>query len=181
MTLSNFLRDYLYIALGGNRVGTARRFANLMITMLLAGLWHGASWTFVLFGGMHGLFLVINTWWRRLNIPLPTALAWALTFVAVVTSFVLFRAPSFERALLLLGDLAGLGGFAWDSAPYSVGRHEWKRILPLLAVVLLAPNRQQIMSWRWRSDWAYALAFSLLMGVSILRMGNPQPFYYFQF
>jgi len=67
MTLSKFLRDYLYVPLGGNRNGSARRYFNLMVTMLLGGLWHGAGWTFVFWGGLHGLYLVLNHAWRKLT------------------------------------------------------------------------------------------------------------------
>ena len=72
MTLSRFLRDYLYIPLGGNRKGQVRRYASIMITMLLGGLWHGAAWNFVLWGGLHGLYLMINHAWRRFRDPLDT-------------------------------------------------------------------------------------------------------------
>src|SRR3954471_6771505 len=109
MTLSRFLRDYLYIPLGGNRQGPARRHVNLMITMLLGGLWHGASWTFVAWGGLHGAYLVINHLWniyrpRRL----PLFMGSALTFLAVVVAWVFFRAGSFGgSANMLRGMFAG--------------------------------------------------------------------------
>src|SRR5690606_39026648 len=78
MSLSRFLRDYLYIPLGGNRKGEVRRFTNLMITMLLGGLWHGAAWTFVLWGGLHGVFLVINHGWIKIKrrFGLPATAGW---------------------------------------------------------------------------------------------------------
>ena len=75
ITLSRFLRDYLYIPLGGSRLGAPRRYANLMITMLLGGLWHGAGWTFVIWGGLHGIFLVINHAWHGLRRALGHDLA----------------------------------------------------------------------------------------------------------
>ena len=101
ITLSNFLRDYLYVPLGGNRRGRARRWANLMATMLLGGLWHGASWNFVAWGGLHGLYLVANHAWRAARPRLGVARAvpggwlagWALTFAAVSLAWVFFRAP----------------------------------------------------------------------------------------
>ena len=93
ITLSGFLRDYLYIPLGGNRRGEGRRVANLMITMLLGGLWHGAAWRFLLWGGLHGLFLVIHGFWARLGWRLPRPLAWGLTLLCVLLAWVPFRAP----------------------------------------------------------------------------------------
>jgi len=126
MTLSRFLRDYLYFPLGGNRKGPARRYVNLMVTMLLGGLWHGASWTFVLWGGLHGLYLVVNHAWRAATARLgwaggrPSltgrAAARLLTFVAVVVAWVFFRAESLDGALHVLKGMAGLNGLV---LPYS--------------------------------------------------------------
>ncbi len=113
MTLSRFLRDYLYIPLGGNRSGPARRYANLVITMLLGGLWHGAGWTFLIWGALHGLYLMINHAWlalgfARLGGTVVTRLAaWALTFVAVVFAWVFFRAPDLRTALDIVSAMLG--------------------------------------------------------------------------
>ena len=114
MTLSRFLRDYLYIPLGGNRKGPVRRYANLMITMLLGGLWHGAGITFVLWGVLHGLYLCINNVWIALRKkfgwkPMPKFLAIAITFVAVVFAWVPFRSGNFELAS------HGNARLAWDA------------------------------------------------------------------
>jgi D-alanyl-lipoteichoic acid acyltransferase DltB (MBOAT superfamily) len=122
ITLSRFLRDYLYIPLGGSRRGgKLRRYINLMITMLLGGLWHGANWTFVCWGGLHGLYLMINHAWGGIA-ERSTALtklrgtwcfalgAWALTFLAVVIAWVFFRAPNFTAALDLLASMSGAHG-----------------------------------------------------------------------
>ena len=112
ITLSGFLREYLYIPLGGNRRGEARRIANLMITMLLGGLWHGAAWRFVLWGGLHGAFLVVHGWFRRAGLRLPAAVSWALTLLCVVLAWVPFRATSFNAARDFYAGLAGLHGLA---------------------------------------------------------------------
>ena len=181
MTLSNFLRDYLYIPLGGSRQGGARRYVNLMVTMLLGGLWHGASWTFVLWGGLHGAYLVMNHLWRRTGLRVPGPIGRAVTLAAVLVGWVFFRAPSIARAQVILSGMAGLNGLGWSALPYSIGGERLKLLLPALAIVLWAPNRQAIMTWRWRSDYAYAIAFAVLAGVSILRFGNPSPFFYFLF
>jgi hypothetical protein len=116
MTLSTFLRDYLYYPLGGNRKGPVRRQVNLMVTMLLGGLWHGAGWNFVLWGGLHGLFLVINHGWRKLrgtNSPSSRGgqlAGIALTFIAVVIAWVPFRATHFDATQAMLSGMAGLNG-----------------------------------------------------------------------
>jgi alginate O-acetyltransferase complex protein AlgI len=126
ISLSTFLRDYLYIALGGNRHGAARRYANLLATMVLGGLWHGASWSFVIWGFLHGLYLLLNhafralfsertaTWIRG---SLVCAVAgWFLTQIAVVVAWVFFRAESLGGASLILAAMAGHGSAGTDAA-----------------------------------------------------------------
>jgi alginate O-acetyltransferase complex protein AlgI len=116
ISLSNFLRDYLYIPLGGGRKGRFRRYLNLWITMVLGGLWHGASWTFVLWGAAHGTYLMINHAWRRFMGedhaygPAGRFACWAVTFLAVVLAWVLFRAPDLSTAVLIYKGLFGLNG-----------------------------------------------------------------------
>lgn len=122
MTLSRFLRDYLYIPLGGGRRGEYRRYANLMTTMLLGGLWHGASWTFVIWGGMHGLYLAVNHGWRRLCAvcgwpaepggPVRRAACIAFTFFACCIAWVFFRASTLDSALTLIYAMAGGNGIS---------------------------------------------------------------------
>ncbi len=110
ITLSNFLRDYLYITLGGNRKGPARRYVNLFITMLLGGLWHGAGWTFIIWGLLHGVYLIINHLLRHL-LGERQGLAWkvagfVVTFFAVALAWVFFRAPNAAAAFAVLQGLA---------------------------------------------------------------------------
>src|SRR3954469_4675910 len=113
ITLSRFLRDYLYIPLGGNRLGEIRRYQNLLMTMLLGGLWHGAAWNFVIWGGLHGVYLCINHLWRawrgegRQPSMLAKGLSWCLTFFAVVIAWVFFRAKTAAGAWQMLGSLFG--------------------------------------------------------------------------
>ena len=176
MTLSRFLRDYLYIPLGGNRHGPTRRYLNLMITMLLGGLWHGAGWTFVIWGGLHGLYLVLHQAWQGLrrslghdltrSSRLGRAAGITLTFLAVVIAWVFFRAPDLETALQILRAMAGLNGVSLPdsllsrlgplaqwlpgvSAAVGGGRDFVMNLLwvaALLPLVFLAPNVQQIMA-----------------------------------
>ena len=127
MTLSQFLRDYLYIPLGGNRKGPRRRYVNLMMTMLLGGLWHGAGWTFVLWGGLHGVYLVINHAWSGLRARLSAvppgrgerAGYRLLTLLAVIVGWVYFRAEAMSTAHALLGGMIGAHGvsFADNAEP----------------------------------------------------------------
>ncbi len=122
MTLSRFLRDYLYIPLGGNRKGEPRRYLNLMITMLLGGLWHGAGWTFVIWGGLHGLGLAIHRQWQLFrkalghNLQQSTAygrwLGRTVTFLFVLLTWVFFRAENSHQAFVMLQGMAGMNGFS---------------------------------------------------------------------
>jgi D-alanyl-lipoteichoic acid acyltransferase DltB (MBOAT superfamily) len=171
MTLSRFLRDYVYIPLGGNRRGGVRRYANLLTTMLLGGLWHGAGWNFVIWGGLHGGYLVVNHGWsmirRRYGLPGLGPLALPLTFFAVVVAWVFFRAPTLDGAMVMLAAMAGDNGAALPAAvAYRAGewapmlaaaglRFEagggaaflstWAWIVVLAAAAFLLPNTQEMM------------------------------------
>lgn len=122
ITLSNFLRDYLYIPLGGNRKGLVKQNINLMVTMLLGGLWHGAGWTFVFWGILHGAYLVINSQWhafkKRAGMTLKSdswlmqRMAQLLTFLAVVVGWVFFRAQDMPSAIAILHSMLGGHGIA---------------------------------------------------------------------
>ncbi|MFC7539684.1 MBOAT family O-acyltransferase [Siccirubricoccus deserti] len=129
MTLSRFLRDYVYVPLGGNRKGPTRRYLNLLLTMLLGGLWHGAAWTFVLWGGLHGFYLMVNHAWQKLRAtlgwtapagPAGSLVARAVTFVAVVVGWVFFHAPSLGAALDMLQSMAGMNGLSTVKAAGTV-------------------------------------------------------------
>jgi alginate O-acetyltransferase complex protein AlgI len=168
MTLSRFLRDYLYIALGGNRHGTTRRYVNLMLTMTIGGLWHGAAWTFVLWGFLHGVYLVMNHVWHAVWTPIDVwwsrAVARLLTFLAVVVAFVTFCANSFEAALNMYRGMldlpaslapsgswlsTGLGwmGVRFDGPPIEAQDLQllmWGAVW--LAILWFVPNTQQLMS-----------------------------------
>lgn len=125
MTLSQFLRDYIYIALGGNRKGKARRYFNLGATMLLGGLWHGAGWNFVIWGGLHGMYLIINHSWQATikhtkstiyQTKTYNFIAWLITFIAVLIGWVFFRATTLDGALNILNGMLGFNGVSIPNA-----------------------------------------------------------------
>ncbi|MBH5391668.1 MBOAT family O-acyltransferase [Bradyrhizobium diversitatis] len=196
MTLSQFLRDYLYIPLGGNRRGRVPRYANLMITMLLGGLWHGAAWTFVVWGTLHGVYLCLNHAFNALVPDLPSSLARpariagaVLTFLAVVVAWVFFRAESVAWALRILGAMA-------DPADIVFGREEIAALVLVsvyAALVWLTPNTQAIMGYDHgnRSVGAALLAgrmrplflygASLVLAFGILGIQSHSEFIYFRF
>ena len=119
ITLSHFLRDYLYIPLGGNRLGPYRTQVNLPITFTLGGLWHGATWMFVIWGALHGLALVVHRLWQGLQIRMPAALAWLLTFLFVNLAWVFFRAKTLDDALRVLRGMVDWRS-AWGQGPASL-------------------------------------------------------------
>lgn len=160
ITLSRFLRDYLYIPLGGNRLGEQRRYLNLMITMLLGGLWHGAGWNFLIWGGLHGVYLCLNhLWqaWRGAGAKFRSGFAevgsWTVTFVAVVIAWVFFRAKTAAGAGHML---AGLFGFeAGNSVYVSPG------VLRLMDLPLLIGERWLLASGSAMVTLALAIALFL--------------------
>jgi D-alanyl-lipoteichoic acid acyltransferase DltB (MBOAT superfamily) len=169
ITLSRFLRDYLYIPLGGNRHGEAQRYQNLMLTMLLGGLWHGAAWNFVIWGGLHGIYLCVNHLWHRRraksarNSPAMKLVGWGGTFFAVVIAWVFFRARTEAGAWQMLGSLFGFeaGSSAYASPgilrvmdlPILVGEQSLLLIggcavALALAIALSLPNVPQLFRYR---------------------------------
>jgi D-alanyl-lipoteichoic acid acyltransferase DltB (MBOAT superfamily) len=107
ITLSRFLRDYIYIPLGGNRKGTYRTYSNLLVTFLLGGFWHGAGWTFIFWGFMHGAGLVIHRVWQKMSLKMNTVLAWFVTFNFINISWVFFRAKEWDDAIKVLKGMFG--------------------------------------------------------------------------
>jgi D-alanyl-lipoteichoic acid acyltransferase DltB (MBOAT superfamily) len=157
MTLSRFLRDYLYIPLGGNRKGPCRRYVNLLLTMLLGGLWHGAGWTFVAWGGLHGLYLsIFHGWhdWRARTGRTPATPSaggvWVgrvATFFLVLLAWVFFRAESFRSAITILGSMAGIHGFIFRAELVNINLTEATKMLALfLGVVWLFPNSHEVLA-----------------------------------
>lgn len=194
MTLSAFLRDYVYIPLGGNRKGPARRQFNLLLTMLIGGFWHGAAWPFVLWGGIHGVLLSIDhAWQRHKPFSLPRPLAVALTFCAVAVTWVFFRAPSFDAALALLANLAQ-DGIQVRQAIHSLSPDAtilfWGGFVAAPLIAFLSPTALRIFGLQGGSptprfafapslSWALVLAFSFFL--SMLALSRVVKFLYFQF
>jgi D-alanyl-lipoteichoic acid acyltransferase DltB (MBOAT superfamily) len=171
ITLSRFLRDYLYIPLGGNRLGSTRRYTNLMIVMLLGGLWHGAGWNFVIWGGLHGFYLILNHGWRtwrgerRSRSQAAIFFSSVLTFLAVTVAWVFFRADTYAGAMHIISAMAGGAGVTlpqWSAnlpgiggliaaLPLSLETAYWAPldavlwVMGLLVMAWLLPNTQQLM------------------------------------
>lgn len=178
MTLGRFLKEYIYIPLGGNRNGFAAANRNLLVTFLIAGLWHGAGWTFIAWGLLHGAGQAAQRWWTRLGRPLPIVLARLLTLQFVVVAWVLFRAEHWGQAVRLLRGMAGLNGWGmerWGGKPESV-----LFVLAAASLALLFPNSSEL-ERRLKMDKKTALAAALLFVVSLLYVNRVSPFIYFNF
>ena len=174
MTLSRFLRDYLYIAMGGNRKGLAIQLGALVTTMTLGGLWHGAGLTFVAWGAAHGLVLGAGVLWRRAGLSMPRPAGWALTMMFVMLTWVLFRATNFEAALRVYEGLVGLGG-----ADPSI---KWRTILVAALVAVLGPTAWTFVHRLPPRRWI-AIGFAILLVVVLFKIGDDAnyEFIYFQF
>ncbi|MDF2439545.1 MAG: alginate O-acetyltransferase complex protein AlgI [Abditibacteriota bacterium] len=188
ISLSSWLRDYLYIPLGGNRHGVPRTYLNLLITMTLGGLWHGAAWHFVVWGVLHGvglivhkLFIGLRAHWRwRGDDIVSRSVSWALTYVFVCICWVFFRAQSFEDAVICLQKVAGLlpGGLIWLNGPLMV-------VIPLIVLAhlfgLWQERHGRTLQWNPRRLSHLVALFSCLIAIFFLRAIEASPFIYFQF
>jgi D-alanyl-lipoteichoic acid acyltransferase DltB (MBOAT superfamily) len=178
MTLTRFLRDYVYIPLGGSRRGEAYTAFAIVVTFVLGGLWHGANWTFVLWGLMNGVGLVVVRLWSRTGVRLPSIVAWAITFLFVNLAWVLFRAPDLATAhtfyLSLLGG-RGLHGLRGMPAAYTLAT-----LGAACAIALLPKNSMRIVG-EMSFGWPVQAATAALLAAGILSVGNPTEFLYFNF
>lgn len=180
ITLSHFLRDYLYIPLGGNRFGPVRQALAAIATMFLGGLWHGAGWTFVVWGLWHGAGLTANAAWHRAGMAMPAVAGWAVTLVFVMLSWVLFRAADFGTAAGILSSLFGGSGLTGAWGGYEAS--PW--ILAFAAAVaLIGPTSQDaILKYRYDRPWVAAPAALALILLAIEVGSGPHlEFIYFQF
>jgi len=185
ISLSTFLRDYLYIPLGGNRKGAARTYLNLITVMLLGGLWHGASWTFVAWGAYHGTLLALERARGRNSVyaNLPRSVRVGATFVLVLFSWVLFRCGTFTDALSYFRAMVGWGAGGDISPLVSATLYTPKTLLVMAACAVLVAQRTQAHEWSQSVNWPKALLVQPLFWVSLMVMfcQSFNPFLYFQF
>jgi alginate O-acetyltransferase complex protein AlgI len=192
ITLSTWLRDYLYIPLGGNRKGVSRTYVNLMITMLLGGLWHGASWNFVIWGGLHGIFLCLERLYkthRKNQVTLEEASenTWSnfglvlLTFIAINITWVFFRAHDFGKAMLMILSMFGV----IPGAPKFVSTLDIYKIafvtIGILAFHWFMRNSSLVQLAQKLKWWQMGLAWAFMLIVVILTQKSSGSFIYFQF
>jgi alginate O-acetyltransferase complex protein AlgI len=196
ITLTRFLRDYIYIPLGGNRVSETHIYCNLMATFLIGGLWHGAGWTFVFWGFLHGAALIICRAWKKLGLRMPNAVAWLVTFNFVNIAWVFFRAKTWSDAIRVLKGMAGLSGVAlpeeWARTLHSLANHgiqfmPWKRVMEgtrdswlfifgALFICLFFKNSNEMVE-RFKPDWRSFIVLTA-GAYAVLHMAEVQEFVY---
>ncbi len=193
ITLSNWLRDYVYISLGGNRRGQLRTYGNLIATMLIGGLWHGAGWGFVLWGLAHGLALAANRWYTRSGLPrIPKWAGWLVTFLFVTFTWILFRSANLEGAATHLLAMVDVSSIARDSYRPFLRVAELNRMIALVAfagaIAFLAPPAMQIAGATILPDRRLAFRVALFCGalfglavISFTGASSTNEFIYFRF
>lgn len=183
ITLSSWLKDYLYISLGGNRLGTIFTYRNLFLTMLIGGLWHGANWTFVLWGAIHGVALAVERLFNDKKVDLLkfSVLKWALTFFVVSIAWVFFRANSVSDGVLWLNKVFEWNSsFSTDLTFMPIKFRDKFYILASIGLVsaLFAKNTWEM---KFLPSWRNVFVVAILFVVCLMYMGEKSPFLYFQF
>lgn len=200
ITLSNFLKEYVYIPLGGNRKGHIRTYLNLFITFYLAGVWHGASWMFIIWGVMHGIAIIIQHIWEKFQIKIPTLLAWFITFMFINFSWIFFRAHNLDDAFKVLKGMLGFNGIVLPKILYSklqilgieniptggflsaIGGSKWTLLLLILSlIVLFAFKNSNELQKKFRPNVYYALFYLTITIPAFLKLGGYSEFLYFRF
>lgn len=197
MTLSNFLTRYIYVPLGGNRKGLVRTYINIMIVFFVSGVWHGAGWTFIIWGLMHGIASVINRLWGQAGFKLPKLLAWFITFQFVNAAWVFFRAPSVHDAIMVLRSMIGLNGrvlptdlqhtfFNQLNIPYydfTLDENFFWVVGILLVAFLISVFAKNSMYFKdhLKPNWISAIYISALIIYSVFQLQQVSEFLYFNF
>ena len=185
ISLSSWLRDYLYISLGGNRYGDVRTYTNLFLTMAIGGLWHGASWSFLLWGAIHGTALAIARFWNQRGLWWPTVLSYPATLLTVLFAWTPFRATSWDGTVAMLSGQIGLHGFAISDQTILVMRPLLIVWVGIAAAVVFwpalkarcFPRLEPTGEW-WEALWPIAL---FLYAIAVMMGHQTVPFLYFQF
>ena len=189
ISLSSWLRDYVYIPLGGNRQGTIRTYVNNFLTMLIGGLWHGAAWKFVFWGAMHGVGLAVHKACKPIlkkipDTPLTIFFAWLVTFIYVSLLWVFFRAADFESSVLIIKNI--FVDFQWNQIPqFADARPAWCVMMVALAVFHFIPQRwsDAVQALFIRMNWGLKLVTFLIAVQLVIEFMSEEvaPFIYFQF
>lgn len=202
ITLSRFLRDYIYIPLGGNKVSRTQNYVNLFTVFLIGGIWHGAGWTFIIWGALHGVAIVIHRFWKELGFKMWGWLGWFITFNFINITWVFFRSKDFESITKILGGMIGIHGIVLperlaDKLPFLgefgvlfensyltntglTGTKDLILIIGILTFVVVSSNTQELSKMvKYNTLTAILLAFITVFGM--IYLNRPSQFLYFQF
>ena len=184
ITLSKFLTTYLYIPLGGNRKGNYRTYTNIFIIFFVSGIWHGAGWTFIVWGVMHGVASILCRWWKLAGFKMPKVAAWLTTFLFVHVAWVFFRAVTITDAMTVLKAMVGLKGMQLSQTLSEFfNETDWKLGLYLAMGLLLAffaKNSMEIMKEKKRGA-LMAIFIAVLLFYSVMQLQQVSEFLYFNF
>jgi len=194
ITLSRFLKNYIYIPLGGNRLGKFKTYRNLFVTFLIGGIWHGAAWTFVIWGTLHGFAIIINRIWQKFKIPIHPFISVASTLIFVNVCWVFFRANNFDSALKVLKGMFGFNGFALPEVFHGVLRFQYISSLDLtnklefcplyifvIAIIFLFFKNSNELTNRFRPSFQMAIINIIVLGIILFNMNRVSEFLYFNF
>lgn len=200
ITLSRFLKDYIYIPIGGNKVTNLRNYLNLLSVFLIGGLWHGAAWTFVAWGALHGMAIVVHRAWRDSGLRMWGWLGWLITFNFVNIAWVFFRAKDFEAVGKVLGGMCGVGGvvisnklagklaflegfgITFGNWLGQIGGNDWAPICLMLSLLALSAHNSNEIVRDLKHNWKWALFSASLFYMSLNMMAKmPSQFIYFNF
>ena len=203
ITLSRFLRDYIYIPLGGNKTSQLRIYFNLFTVFFIGGLWHGASWMFVIWGTLHGIAIVVHRAWQNFGLTMNRYMAWFLTFNFVNIAWIFFRAKDIDSVFKVLGGMFGFGGIILPSflenklsnllIPYNIKFGNWlgevgmlgiKDVLILLiclVIVIGFKNSMQSVVHLKSKMWVFPLWMGILLSIGLMSLKNVSEFIYFNF
>jgi len=178
ITLSRFLRDYIYIPLGGNQKGDFRTYANLLTTFIIGGIWHGAGWTFIFWGFLHGFALVVHRIWTQLGFKLWKWVAWFITFNFINIAWVFFRAKEWQDAIDILKRM-----FLFQPTVFTLNYLEVALLFFAFVIILFFRNSVSYYHHKFAFSMKEIFIFTTLMTLSILsiRLGNASEFLYFNF
>lgn len=198
ITLSRFMKDYIYIPLGGNRTNEPKIIFNLLLTFLIGGLWHGAGWTFIFWGFLHGIAMVIHRFWKMLNVSMPRVLAWLITFNFINITWVFFRARSWDNALNIVSGMFGMNGFMLPNEILQklnileiLGIHAGVTVMPFtislfpmllvsLILSILFKNSSEMLE-NFRPKKSYMIFTGFIFLVAVLHINKYSEFLYFRF
>ncbi len=179
ITLSRFLRDYVYIPLGGNRKGSLRTYTNLLATFIIGGIWHGAGWTFVFWGFLHGMALVIHRFWKSLGMNMPKVLAWFITFNFINIAWVFFRAKEWSDAVMVLRGMFTISFVGATS--HTTLLIIFSSLLIALAIVLFTKSSSSYLSKKITTKHIVATAILFAYAVSKSLASSSEVFLYYNF